>query len=142
MEHDLIQLGLRLRWVGDGSGRVSWRDVIVIIRNAGQGTAIARHVHGEAAEWGAAEYLLAAAVDALNAANWQRSGDKHAKKPTPIPLPGVESHSRRETPVRGGEAPAKPSSKPSGDPFDANQSGVFRGEAMPIDELNKFLGWA
>lgn len=39
--------------------------------------------------WDLHTMLLAAAVDALHAANWQRGGDKSAKKPQPIPRPGV-----------------------------------------------------
>lgn len=36
--------------------------------------------------------------------------------------------------------PQRPS-QPAGDPFKDDESGVFRGEAIPIDELNKWLGW-
>lgn len=44
-------------------------------------------MNGEAALWGVTDYLLAAAVDALNAANWQRAGDKKAHRPKPLPRP-------------------------------------------------------
>lgn len=43
---------------------------------------------GEAALWGPAENMLAAAVDALNGANWQRAQNKSAKRPQPWPRPG------------------------------------------------------
>lgn len=38
--------------------------------------------------WGLTEHLLASAVDALNAGNWQRGGDRHAPKPKPVKRPG------------------------------------------------------
>lgn len=38
--------------------------------------------------WGIAEYLLAAAVDALHNANWQRGGGR-GPRPTPVERPGV-----------------------------------------------------
>lgn len=37
--------------------------------------------------------LLAALVDAVQIGNWQRSGDKHARKPEPIPRPGLRPDS-------------------------------------------------
>jgi hypothetical protein len=43
---------------------------------------------GEAAMWGPAENMLAATVDLLQAANWQRSGGK-GSRPKPWPRPGV-----------------------------------------------------
>lgn len=45
----------------------------------------------EESRWGDAEYLLAAIVDLLQGANWQRgnAGVKHpSAKPKPIPRPG------------------------------------------------------
>lgn len=48
-----------------------------------------REVVGEQARWGLTEQLLATAVDVLQAANWQRGGNKNAPKPKPIPRPGV-----------------------------------------------------
>lgn len=122
VEADLIRLGLRLHQLGDGSGSLSWRDLTVIIKTASTGSAIARHFVGEAAEWGATEYLLAAAIDALNVANWQRGGGKTVHKPDPVPRPVNKLELA------------------NANPFEDN-SGVFRGESMPIDELNKWLGW-
>jgi len=37
--------------------------------------------------WTLTEYLTAAAVDTLQAANWQRGGDPKAKKPEPVKRP-------------------------------------------------------
>ena len=125
VERDLIGLGLRLRQLGDGSGVLTWHDVAVVVREADRQSAIGRAALGEQAEWGATEYLLAAAVDALHAANWQRGGGK-SQRPEPVPRPGDSV----------GISVAE------GDPFDPNQSGVFRGVPTPLDELNEWLGWA
>jgi hypothetical protein len=38
--------------------------------------------------WGVTDYLLAAVVDLLANANWQRQGKKSAPKPRPIKRPG------------------------------------------------------
>jgi hypothetical protein len=40
--------------------------------------------------WDDGEYLLAAILDALHGANWQRSGDQKAARPKPTPRPGDE----------------------------------------------------
>ncbi|WP_425591812.1 DUF5361 domain-containing protein [Actinomyces procaprae] len=48
--------------------------------------------------WGLTEHLLAAAVDALNIANWQRAnaGKKApSPRPKPIPRPGVKTEEKR-----------------------------------------------
>lgn len=42
----------------------------------------------QGAGWGITEHLLAASVDVLQGANWQRGGGK-GTKPKPLPRPGV-----------------------------------------------------
>jgi hypothetical protein len=69
-------------------GRLSWRRLEVLIAHLPRESETVRVLVGDQAEWGAVEHLLAAAVDALHAANWQRSGRKGAKRPTPIRRPG------------------------------------------------------
>lgn len=39
------------------------------------------------AAWSAEAHLTASLFDAVNVGNWQRTGDKHAKRPTPVPRP-------------------------------------------------------
>lgn len=131
VEHELIRQGLRLRWLCDGTDRLNWRDLGVLIRQADESSAVARHALGDAAGWGVAEHLLAAAVDALNAANWQRSGK--GARPQPIERPKVRPS--EPTPVE------KPREPIAGDPFKDDESGTFTGVAIPVDELNKWLGW-
>lgn len=50
---------------------------------------------GEVALWGPAEAMLAATVDLLQAANWQRGGNKNAPRPKPWPRPGVVDPNRK-----------------------------------------------
>lgn len=47
------------------------------------------------AVWGLPEQLQAVTADLLAEGNWQRAGDKHAKRPKPIERPGVTSSDRR-----------------------------------------------
>lgn len=47
-------------------------------------------VHGPPAIWTTADYMLAAVIDLLAGANWQRAGKKNAPRPKPVPRPGVE----------------------------------------------------
>jgi hypothetical protein len=62
--------------------------------------------------WSLTDQLLAAAVDALTAANWQRGGGK-GKQPKRIPRPGVKDESTK--PKLGG------------------------GKTLPLKELNRLL---
>lgn len=59
--------------------------------SVGPRSAIARALDPEGALWAdpaMANFLLAAVVDHLAAANWQRSGGK-GSRPKPVPRPGV-----------------------------------------------------
>lgn len=40
--------------------------------------------------WGPAEHLMATVIDSLAVGNWQRSGDKNAPRPKPVPRPGAK----------------------------------------------------
>lgn len=82
-------MGLRLRDVG--SSGFNWRDLWVVVRNLGRDSAVYAAInadddHADPA-WGVSEYLLAAAVDALNFRLYQAGGGK-GQKPKPIPRPG------------------------------------------------------
>lgn len=59
----------------------------MLIRYLPRESATVRAQHGDTVAWGATEHLLAAAVDALRVANWQRTGKK-AGRPKPIVRPG------------------------------------------------------
>lgn len=91
IEYDLISLGMRLRDLG--TDKLSWRDLLVITRQAPRQSALARAAHGSDLAWGLTEHLLATAVDALNIANWQRGNEGRkspSRKPKPVPRPGVK----------------------------------------------------
>lgn len=110
VEYDLLTHGLRLDDLG--TERLSWRDLLVIVRQSPPGSALDRAQHPDSADWGMSELLLAAAVDALNVANWQRAGGTQRDYPKPIPRPGVKS----------------------------DDTQIGKG-AVPMDEMAKLLGW-
>ena len=124
VEAELIKAGLRLRWLCDGTDRLNWRDVQVLILEADQGSAIARHELGDAAFWTVDTHLLAGVLDALNGANFQRGGGK-GKRPDPVPRPGEQT---TETPASGESS--------------ALFSGTdgFEMDTVSIDEMNEWLG--
>ena len=63
VEAELIKVGLRLRWLCDGTDRLNWRDVQVVVLEADQGSAIARCELGESAFWTVDTHLLAGVLD-------------------------------------------------------------------------------
>ena len=105
----MIERGLRLRDLG--TDRLTWHELAVIVKHLPRSSALVRVIEGDDHPWGLAEQLLAAAVDALSAANWQRGEGKRKDKPKPIPRPGV-----------GGDK-------------------TYGKEALPLDEMADWLGW-
>jgi hypothetical protein len=81
------------------------------VRHLPRGSALVRELEGEDSPWGLLEQLMAAAVDELRGANWQRGPAKPKDRPKPIPRPGVE--------------------KPK----------QYGKDAIPIDEMADWLGW-
>ncbi|TQN33573.1 hypothetical protein FHX37_3599 [Haloactinospora alba] len=75
-------------------GTVSARRLRVLLRHLPRDSALARAVHGDAAEWGVGEHLLALAADHLATANWlfvsANSGRKQKPPPRPDPVPRPE----------------------------------------------------
>lgn len=66
-------------------GRISPRALSVRLRHLPDGSALWRSLHSDLA-WNQTDYLIARAVDALNAANWQRAGG-NGNPPKPIQRP-------------------------------------------------------
>lgn len=66
----------------------------MLIQHLPRESALAREIHGEAADWGLSEHLLAAAVDHLAVGNWMFAS-AHAERgrspdrPKPVPRPGL-----------------------------------------------------
>ena len=89
IEFDLLALGLRLDDLG--TDRLTWRDLYVVVHRAGRSSALSVELNDGEPLWTVTDYLLAAAVDQLAAANWQRQGKKSAPKPKPIPRPGSKA---------------------------------------------------
>lgn len=100
---------MRLRQLGTDA--LTWRDLWVIVKHLPRSSALVRVIEGDDHPWGLAEQLLAATVDALHAANWQRGEGKKRDKPKPIPRPGINAPKRYGT------------------------------TALPLDEMTDWLGW-
>lgn len=98
IEYDLICRGLRLPQLG--SRKLSWRDLLIIVRFSGPDTALFRSKHGE--QWSITDQLLAAVANALHGANWQRGGGK-GTRPKPIIPPSEkvsQTFGRDPIPIR------------------------------------------
>ena len=86
VERELIGVGVRWRWVNDGSDRLSWDDVIALIAPAGPDSAIVRDARKDEWEWDLTNQLLAFIADQLKMSAWDGKG----ARPKPIPRPGVD----------------------------------------------------
>lgn len=102
--------GLRLRMLGTDS--LTWRDLLVFVRNSPH---IRESVQGPESIWGLQEHLLALVADLLSVSNWQRAGDENAKRPGPIPRPGVKKQIDGEL--------------------------LAEGKPVSMDDMDKLLGW-
>ncbi|MFE2374857.1 hypothetical protein [Streptomyces sp. NPDC059398] len=75
-------------------GRLSSRRLSILIKHLPRDSATIRDTDGETADWAVTDYLLAAVVDHLAAANWMFSvvnGDGESdppEQPVPVPRPG------------------------------------------------------
>ncbi|MBO0918762.1 hypothetical protein OG322_14110 [Streptomyces sp. NBC_01260] len=75
-------------------GRLTSRRLAVLVKHMPRDSAVAQEIHGESADWTVTDYLLAAAVDHLAAANWMFASvntDEDAdapEPPVPVPRPG------------------------------------------------------
>lgn len=93
-----------------------WGDLLAIVRQSPRGSALSRAINGEEDTWGVLEHLTAGLIDLLALGNWQRGGDESAKRPDPLPRPGVNKRS-----------------------LDGQQ--IARGKPVSIEDMNKKLGW-
>ncbi|MFJ8022030.1 hypothetical protein [Streptomyces sp. NPDC096311] len=86
-------------------GHLSSRRLAVLVQHLPRDSALARALHGEAADWSLTDHLLASVVDQLAEANWMfatvnRDEDSEPlEHPEPVPRPGQSAH-----PMSGGES--------------------------------------
>lgn len=81
-------------------GDLSLRRVRALVRGLPPGSALARGIDARA-EWTVTDWLLAAVVDHVAVANWQRAnhGAKHPNPaPRPVPRPGAAPQVRAPAP--------------------------------------------
>lgn len=111
IEYDLIRLGLRLRWLG--SERLTWRDLLVIVKQAPAGSAVALDLV-PASAYGATERLLLVLDLRLRELMWGMGGGKG-------PRPKLTQLA---------------TDKPQG-----NGQGRWKPKGRTIEEANAALGW-
>jgi hypothetical protein len=69
----------------------------VWVRQLPQESATWRSINPEGSVWTLEAHLVALAVDVLQMGNWQRAGKKGARRPKPIPRPGVKAAKSSKT---------------------------------------------
>ena len=76
---------------------MNWRDLYVIVRNSDNG-AVFKAIHGERAEWGLQDHLLARIGDTLDLLWWAKTEDatKNRNRPKPLPRPGITDDSKKQ----------------------------------------------
>ncbi|MGW3440525.1 hypothetical protein ACWDB3_25395 [Streptomyces bacillaris] len=95
-------------------GRLTSRRLAVLVKHMPRDSAVSRELDGDGAEWTVSDYLLAAAVDHLAAANWMFASvntDEDAdppEMPMPVPRPGGEAADVVNTPEPQPTAPESP----------------------------------
>lgn len=98
-----------------GSRRLSWRDLLIIVKHSPANSAFKRSFAGDDADWTLSNHLLAGVFDLLASANWQRAGDEKVKRPEPLKRPGM-------------------SGRVDGDV-------MARGKPVTTDQMDALLGW-
>ena len=117
VEADLIDRGLRQRWLGTED--LTWPDLRAVVRNLPEDSALVRAMDPEAAKWTGRNgmiQLLHSVEHHQRILAWQQTedGSKGRNVPKPLPAPWVE--------------PEKDTKK-------------FGGDAVPWDEMTSWLGW-
>lgn len=101
---DLLDRGLRLRWLCDGIHDFNWRDLLDIVTESSRMSALYRALHPEDWYWSHEAMLLALVSDRLAILAWQKTenGRKGIKEPEPYPRPGIKPSVRT---VKGSALP-------------------------------------
>ncbi|MER7725512.1 hypothetical protein [Streptomyces sp. NPDC096323] len=98
-------------------GRLSSRRLAILIKHLPRDSSTIRDTDGEGADWGVTDYLLAAVVDHLAAANWMFSvvnGDGESDPPEqPVPVPRPGDSAERDTRGDDTDATDAPKAGPS-----------------------------
>lgn len=89
IEYELLTVGKHIDDLG--TRRLSWRDLKVVATQAPPKGALHRALDPEGWAWSSDTYLIAGLIDLGAVANWQRAGDKHRARPTPLPRPGEKA---------------------------------------------------
>jgi hypothetical protein len=94
-------------------GRLSSRRLAVLVKHMPRDSAVNGELHGDGAEWTVTDYLLAAAVDHLAAANWMFASvntdedDDPPEPPVPVPRPDDGHVAEPDSPGDTAEGPSR-----------------------------------
>lgn len=108
----------------------------MLVRHLPHDSEVNRALHGEAAEWSVGDYLLAAAVDHLAAANWMTAtlnrdeDDEPPEYPEPVPRPGA-GDGAADGDDEGPDGPEGPGDGSAGAAADGASGGPVRASAGP-----------
>lgn len=122
LDYELLALGLRLRWLGDGTDRLDWQDVFAVVD----------HMYSR---WSTTEHLLAGVFESIMLLRWELGG-RQGPCPKPLPRPGDTSRDTAKSEPVEVEEPVS-----EGPPLGETDSGVFTGEVMPASEIVDMMGW-
>ncbi|MFL6072745.1 MAG: hypothetical protein ACJ73S_05040 [Mycobacteriales bacterium] len=102
-------------------GRLSARRLRVLLQHLPREAALTRALHGDEADWGLTEHLLASVVDQVATANWMfatvhtAEGSPTPDRPPPLPRPGVPETAEQSTPPATPDQIAAFFGQPGGD---------------------------
>ncbi|MFI2210013.1 hypothetical protein [Streptomyces sp. NPDC020141] len=106
-------------------GRLSSRRLAVLLRHLPRDSAVARELHGEAAEWSPTDYLLAQVIDQLAESNWMFATVNRDEDSDPLDFPKPVSR-----PGQSGAAPRR-SPDPDATPVDTGTTGTTGADGAP-----------
>lgn len=117
VERDLIGLGLRLRWLG--TERLTWRDLLVIVRTSGPGSEIFHAMHDDLPRPYDVEFL---ALSMHRSSEYTQRWLQWAK---------TEDGSKNKN------AP-----EPERFPWEPKPEGLYAHESMTWEEADDWFGWS
>lgn len=132
----MIERGLRLRWLCDGTDRLDWDDLLAVVAQLPRDSAVGRFELGEQAQWGLGESLTAELVDSLRVVQWLmgRYMGADVEFPPMVPRPW-------EAEGAGGVSGEVVDAEVV-NPMGEDEPGRFVGETLSVAEMAEFLGWA
>lgn len=112
-------------------GRLSSRRLAVLVRHLPRDSATLQELHGEAAHWSVADYLLANVVDQLAEANWMFATVNRDEDADPLEYPEPVTRPVTAEDGRTGPASTAAASRSGASPSGTSPSGMSPSGASP-----------